>query len=186
MLTNVFAKIAHAAQLAVATVQRHAVAAGVGGALIAASAGGGLAYAASRPSTAVPVVSSPAASPSATPGAKSGHQRHRGALALRALIGLVAKDTHQTRAQVLAQLKAGKSLDAIAGSQASAIQQTVLTKLQTRLAARVKAGKITQDQASKRLAAFKALLLKVMSEPRTSLPMGHSRPSLATPTATAA
>ncbi len=154
--------------------RRHVVATGLVGALAAGSLAGGVGFAVSRPAAAAVGTASLTAA-SATPGAKAAHRGPHGAPALRALIGLVAKDTNQTKTQVLAQLKAGKSLDQIAGSKAAAIRQEALSRIQARLDKAVKAGKLTQDQANTRLADWKTRLAKVMSTPGTSLPMRHAR-----------
>ena len=141
MITKLLARTARGIRLAAGAMRRHAVAAGLGSAILAASAGGGIGYAVSQPASATLTATAP--SPKASPAPNAGeHRGHHRAPALRVLVAMVAKATHQTRAQVLAELRSGKSLDDIAGSSAARIQQTILAKVEARLDAAVKASRI--------------------------------------------
>ncbi len=144
-------------------------------ALAAGSLAGGAGYAMSRP----PAASAPGATLTAANGAQAAAAPRRGhgaGMRLRALIGLVADQTLQTRAQVLAQLRAGKSLDQIAGSQAGAVRRLLIAKLTARLHNAVVAGRITQAQADKRLAAWTSALTTLMATPGTALHHPGARP----------
>jgi len=175
-MRNAISTLAHAGRSTIDAARRHLAVTGVTAALLMGSLGAGAAFAFSRPAAATaPSSASVAASDLAFPLAANG-KAHRAAFAFRALVRLVAKDTNQTREAVIAQLKAGKSLDQIAGSKAAAIQQEVLDRLQTRLNDAVKAGKITKDQAAQRLATWKTRLATIMSTPGTSLPFKPLRP----------
>jgi hypothetical protein len=155
--------------------RRHVVVSGVAGALIAGIVAGGVGFAVARPPAASTQSAALTARPLAAGSATAARHPLRRAAALRAIIGLVATDTHQTRAQVLAQLRAGKSLDQIAGSQAAAVRQQVIDRLTTRLNTAVAAKRITQAEATRRLAAWKTALATLMARPGTSLGHGPFR-----------
>jgi hypothetical protein len=137
--------------------------------------GAGLAGAAGIGAAAIPqaIASSPVAStttsqtPKAAPaaGQKGVHAKghHAGVALHRALVALVAKQTGLTVKQVRAELKAGKSLDAIAGDKAQAVRDAALDAITKRLDARRAAGKITQAQETRLLAAAKTRIAKVMA-----------------------
>ncbi len=110
-----------------------------------------------------------AASPAATAassGAASATQRHHHGL-LRGLARLTLRETVSvtglSRSTVVADLRRGERFAAIAGSKASAVQNGVIAEVQAQLAKRVSAGKITQTQASQRLAAVRAALSRLMT-----------------------
>jgi hypothetical protein len=145
-----------------------------------ALAGAGLLTAAGIGAAAVPAVlaSAPAAAGSAStttptpkastaPGSKASNstanRRHPGLGLRRELVGLVAGQTGQTVAQVRAELRAGKSLDEIAGSKAQAVRDAALDAVTKRLDALRTAGKITQAQETKRLARAKDRIARVMA-----------------------
>jgi len=156
---------------------RHLVATAVGAALVVGAAGGTAGYLASRPAASAASSTAAAAATAAQAADATAFtgSHHRRALALRFLIGVVARDTHQTRAQVIAQLRAGRSLDDIAGSQASSIRQTLLQRLRARLDEAVMDGRITKAQADARFDRLQQRLETIMSTPGTSLRVGHGR-----------
>jgi hypothetical protein len=138
-----------------------------------ALAGAGLAAAAGIGAAAIPTViaSSPAAAtstsptPKAAPAAKAPKAKgHHPGLALhRELVRLVAKQTGLTLKEVRADLKAGKSLDTIAGAKAQAVRDAALDAVTKRLDAARAKGKITQAQETKMVERAKDRIVKVMA-----------------------
>jgi hypothetical protein len=140
-----------------------------------ALAGAGLLTAAGIGAAAVPQVlaSSPAAATSASPALKTppvpgqkpaNAKRHRAGLALRhELVQLVATQTGLSVKQVRTQVRAGKSLDAIAGSRAQAVRDAALDAVTRRLDAARATGTITAARETKLLATAKDRIVKVMA-----------------------
>jgi hypothetical protein len=140
-----------------------------------ALAGAGLLTAAGIGAAAVPQVlaSSPAAATSASPALKTppvpgqkpaNAKRHRAGLALRhELVQLVATQTGLSVKQVRTQVRAGKSLDAIAGSRAQAVRDAALDAVTRRLDATRATGTITAARETKLLATAKDRIVKVMA-----------------------
>jgi hypothetical protein len=86
-------------------------------------------------------------------------------------VQLVATQTGLTAKQVHAQVRAGKSLDVIAGSRAQAVRDAALDAVTTRLDAARAKGTITAAQETKRLATAKDRIVRVMaatSHPRAA------------------
>jgi hypothetical protein len=140
-----------------------------------ALAGAGLLTAAGIGAAAVPQVlaSSPVAATSASPALKTppvpgqkpaNAKRHRAGLALRhELVQLVATQTGLSVKQVRTQVRAGKSLDAIAGSRAQAVRDAALDAVTRRLDAARATGTITAARETKLLATAKDRIVKVMA-----------------------
>jgi hypothetical protein len=138
-------------------------AAGVGAATIPAALASTPAAATSTtsPSTTAPT---PKASPvpGARGGAKSGVRRLDLRLR-RLLVAQTAKQTGQTVTQVRAELRSGKSLDAIAGAKAQAVRDAVLDTVTKRLDALRTAGTISQAQETRILARMTTRIATVMA-----------------------
>jgi hypothetical protein len=82
---------------------------------------------------------------------------------------MLSKETGQSVASIRAQLASGKSVDAIAGSKAPAIQAQILAQL-TKLGDRaVAAKKITAAQETMYFALAKTKVAALMAEPGTQL-----------------
>jgi len=136
-------------------------AAGIGAATIPAALASTPTAAATSPSTVSPT---PKVTPA--PAAKGGEKaraRHLGLQLRRLLVAQTAKQTGQTVAQVRAELRGGKSLDAIAGSKAQAVRDAVLDTITRRLDALRAKGTITQAQETKILARMQTRITKVMA-----------------------
>jgi len=177
---KVVSKVAGAARHTLEAARRHVVATGVVAALLTGSLGAGAAFAlSSRPAAAAGSAVSAAKGDDLAATAAAGRGHLREAFAFRVLVRLVATDTNQTPKAVIDQLRAGKSLDQIAGSKAASIRQQVLDRLKARLAKAVSAHKITQAQADQRLARWTTRLEKVMSTPGTQLPIKRLHPGSA-------
>jgi len=118
---------------------------------------------AASPAAATATTATPTPAPAVTAPAKKG-KHHKATPALRrALVRLVAKDTGRTVKQVRADLTKGESLDTIAGSKAQAVRDAALDPITKRLDAARAAGKITQAQETRRLAAARARIAKLMA-----------------------
>ncbi|HXA29178.1 MAG TPA: hypothetical protein VN193_10585 [Candidatus Angelobacter sp.] len=105
-------------------------------------------------------------SPSASPGAGSKVCRPNqgaGFGPARQVLSIAVSVTGQTRQQILDQLRAGKTLDQIAGSKAPAIESQALAKLKTALDKRVSAGKLDAAKEQTMLDRAKTALEKAMS-----------------------
>jgi hypothetical protein len=129
-----------------------------------ALAGAGLLTAAGIGAAAIPqvIASSPAAATSTSPPPKAAapaagqkgataKRKHAGLALHRELVRLVARQTGLSLKQVRADLKAGKSLDTIAGAKAQAVRDAALDAVTKRLDAARAKGKITQAQETKML-----------------------------------
>jgi hypothetical protein len=140
-----------------------------------ALAGAGLVTAAGIGAAAVPqmLAASPAAATSASPaltttpapGQKPATpKRHHAGLALRhELVTLMATQSGLTVKQVHAQVRAGRSLDAIAGSKAQAVRDAALDAVTKRLDAARARGTITAVQETKLLTRAKDRIVTVMA-----------------------
>jgi hypothetical protein len=126
--------------------------------------------------------------------AAGGHQgKGKGGLAAiagrvrHALIEVTAQQTGLSVDQVKADLKAGKSIDEIAGGKHADVENAALALLKQKLDAAVTAGKITQDKETALLAKAKTLLEKVMAKHFTGQGggggrAGHTAPASPSPT----
>ncbi len=140
-----------------------------------ALAGAGLMTAAGIGAAAIPpmLASTPAAATSAspppattpTPGQKGPNAKHRQAgLALRhVIVQQVAAQTGLTVKQVRGQVRAGKTLDAIAGSRAQAVRDAVLGTVTKRLDAARAAGTITAAREATLLAKARVRIARLMA-----------------------
>jgi hypothetical protein len=153
----------HAFPAAAATVL--VVGAAAGG--IGYSIAGGRATAAPISSTAPPTTTHPPANGKAKP--HSGTAASRGQALINSALTMLSKETGQSVASIRAQLAAGKSVDAIAGAKAPAIQAQILAQL-TKLGNRaVAAKKITAAQETMYLALANTKVAALMAEPGTQL-----------------
>ena len=137
------------------------------------AAGGGIGYAVASQHSTAPPVSSTSESASSTPGAGAGPKAatpvSRGTQLLQRALSLVAAQTGQSVASVRSQLEAGKSIDAIAGAKAPAIESAITDQL-TKLAQKaVSAGRISAAQEASGLAMAKTKVEALMAEPGTQL-----------------
>ena len=140
---------------------RKAVIAGAG--MLAIGAAGGVAVHAA--STASPATT-PTATSSASPApdhARDCKLRARLRGAAEQVLQITASVTGLTHDQVLDQLRAGRTLDQIAGSKASTIEQQSLAKLKDRLDRAVQSGRITADRENTMLDKARSMLEKLMS-----------------------
>lgn len=146
---------------------------------LAGAAAGAAALAVMHPSAPAPAAgrltaSTAAQTPSSAAGAKGGHH-HRSVLAL-AVIRATASETGLSLQTIRKDLRAGQTLDQIAGSKAAAVEHDVLAALQARLDKAVDAGKITKAQEAARLARAKTRIEALMSTPRGAHPAKPSTP----------
>ncbi len=137
------------------------------------AAGGGIGYAVASQHSTAPTAASTPPSTGATPTAgvkpKAGTAASRGAQMLQHALSLLAAQTGQDEASVRSQLEAGKSINAIAGSKAPAVESAILGQV-TKLAAHaVSAGRITAAQEASGLAMAKTRVEALMAEPGTQL-----------------
>lgn len=144
---------------------RKALIAGAG--IVAAGVATGVAVAHTvAPSTAALAASTSAATPSASPGASNTCRpalRGPALGAAKQVLDIAATDLGQTRQQILDQLRSGKTLDQIAGSKASTIENDALAKLKAALDKRVADGKLSSSQETTMLSKARAALDKAMS-----------------------
>ena len=110
--------------------------------------------------TGTTVTPSPAASPKSS---TECHPPGKGLGPAEQVLGIAAGVLGQTQQQVLDQLRAGKTLDQIAGSKASTIEQMALDKLKAALDKAVSNGKLSSTQESTMLDRAKTTLEKAMS-----------------------
>ncbi len=154
-------------------VGRHAFPAIAASVIAVGAAGGGIGYVvASQHSTAAPASSaSGPTSPTPTAGAKpkGATAASRGEQLLQRALGLLAAQTGQSAAAVRSQLEAGKSVDAIAGAKAPAVESAIMAQLSKLAAHAVSAGKITAAQEASGLAMAKTKVEALMAEPGTQL-----------------
>jgi hypothetical protein len=180
-------------------VGRHAFPAAAATVLVVGAAAGGIGYSiAGGHATAAPISStapSTTTHPPATGKAKpakphTGTAASRGQALINRALSMLSKETGQSVASIRAQLAAGKSVDAIAGAKAPAIQAQILAQL-TKLGDRaVATKKITAAQETMYLALAKTKVAALMAEPGTQLMqdvqkflqmLQTHRPSAATP-----
>ncbi len=114
---------------------RRTVLAGTAITVAMAGAGGAYMHLAASPSPS-------GAAGSAAPRAAHAHHHHRGPRLLHALVRDTARKTGQTPEQVVTALKAGKTIDQIAGSKAATVKQDILAAAKTRLDGAVSRGRI--------------------------------------------
>jgi hypothetical protein len=155
-------------------VGRHAFPVAAATVVVLGAAGGGIGYSiAGGHATAAPVsTTAPSTThPPATGRAKphTGTPASRGQALVAKALSMISSQTGQSVASIRAQLAAGKSVDAIAGAKAPAIQAQILAQL-TKLGDRaVKAKKITAAQETTYLALAKTKVAALMAEPGTQL-----------------
>jgi hypothetical protein len=154
-------------------VGRHAFPAVAATVVAVGAAGGGIGYAvASQHSTAAPVSSTAgptATAPAAGTKPKAGTTPSRGAQLLQRALGLIATQTGQSVASVRSQLEAGKSIDAIAGAKAPAVESAILAQLNKLASHAASTGKISATQEAAGLAMAKTRVEALMAEPGTQL-----------------
>jgi hypothetical protein len=105
-------------------------------------------------------------SPSASPGGGDNVCRPAKALRLgaaRQVLSIAASVTGQTEQQITDQLRAGKTLNQVAGSKASTVETQALAKLKTALDGRVSSGKLSAAQEQTMLDKAKTELDKAMA-----------------------
>ena len=128
---------------------------------------GGTAVAGISAMTAAPAASFTlsAASPAPSPAAHHGRSRLSGLR--RELLGVfvrnTAQATDQTVKQVRDELRAGKSLNDIAGTKASQVEQKSISDIRTLIEKAVDANKISKEQAAKLVAKLQPLADKIMA-----------------------
>jgi len=145
------------------TLIRRTALAGAAMALAATGVGGAYMHLMASPASAAPQ-STPThkAAPGAEPG---GHHRgHRHPPLVGALVRDTAKLTGRTPAQVVADLKAGKTIDQIAGSQAATVKQDVMARAKTRLDRALSKGRIDAAKQKTLLDQLSARLDTLMSK----------------------
>jgi len=133
-------------------------------AIATAVGGGAVTRLTSTPTAASPSATSQETGADHAKGAAHKNGRHRGRGLVRPLIHDTAKRTNQTRDHIVDQLKAGKTLKEIAGSQAGAVKQDVLDRAKQHLDKAVAAGKLTQADEQKRLDALSTRIDTVMAK----------------------
>jgi hypothetical protein len=134
------------------------------------AAGGGIGYAvASQHSTPAPTAAAASRTPAASP-LKGLKPTTAGAASLvQRALAMLASQTGQSVVAVRSQLAAGKSVDAIAGWKAPAIETEILSAI-TKLADRAVANhRITAMQEATDLALAKTRVEALMAEPGTQL-----------------
>jgi len=151
------------------------------GAVTATQASGVLAAA---PAAAPTTSASPA--PQGTAAGKHGDGRHQFAReAKKKFLEIIAKDTGLTTQQVTDQLKAGKSINDIAGSKAPAVKADALAALKGFLDTQVTAGNLTKEREQAILAKAPAALDKMMAAHHTPGQGKHGKsPASPAPTKT--
>jgi hypothetical protein len=152
---------------------RKAVIAGAG--LVALGAGTGVgvhsAMTATLASASSPSTNTAATSPSTatTPDPKACRPERGGKLgAAGQVLSIAATVTGQTQQQILDQLKAGKTLNQIAGSNAASIEQQAIDKLKAALDKKVAAGKLDATREQTMLDKARTALDKAMSSDLSS------------------
>jgi hypothetical protein len=139
---------------------RHAVATGLSVALAAAVAGLGAGFAIAAPAPAITPDSPTAVITSAT--TTTGVAAHP---IIRGLVGLTAKDTGQSLAQVRTLLRQNETLNQIAGGQVAAVIQAVDAAVGSKISAEEEGGKITPAQAATLTAKADNRITQVMAAP---------------------
>lgn len=155
-------------------VGRHAFPAAAATVLVVGAAAGGIGYSIAGGHAAAAPISATAPStthPPATGKAKphAGTAANRGQALINQALSMLSKETGQSVGSIRALLAAGKSVDAIAGATAPAVQAQILAQL-TKLGDRaVAAKKITPAQETMYLALAKTKVTALMAEPGTQL-----------------
>jgi len=119
--------------------------------------------------------------------AAQGAARHRGFRLplLRALVAATAKETGIPVATIRQDLRAGETLNQIAGAKAGAVINDVLARVKVRLDKARDAGKITQAQETRLLARATARIDHLMSAHLTkAAPSPHASASAGAATTT--
>jgi hypothetical protein len=144
---------------------RKALIAGAG--LFAVGVGAGVTvHSATAGTTLTAAAAAATPSPSASPGSGGNVCRPVKALRLgaaRQVLSIAASVTGQTEQQITDQLRAGKTLNQVAGGKASAIETQALAKLKSALDGRVSSGKLSAAQEQTMLDKAKTELDKAMS-----------------------
>ena len=145
------------------TLIRRTALAGAAMALAATGVGGAYMHLMASPASAAPQ-STPThkAAPGAEPGGR--HRGHRHPPLVGALVRDTAKLTGRTPAQVVADLKAGKTIDQIADSQAATVKQDVMARAKTRLDRALSKGRIDAAKQKTLLDQLSARLDTLMSK----------------------
>jgi hypothetical protein len=104
-----------------------------------------------------------ALSPAAATTAPNKNREILGRALYRRLVTATAGATAQTRRQVADELKAGKSLNQIAGAKAAAIEKSVSDAVKTRLAKAVAKSRISAGQAQDILGRLQTVIDKEMA-----------------------
>lgn len=114
--------------------------------------------------TAAIATAAPATSPSPTT-----HAKHAklGQVARALLVKLVAHDTGKSVAEIRSELKAGKSLNDIAGTQAASVRTQALARVKKTLDRAVLKGKLTVQQEATLMTKAGKQLDKLMSRQAT-------------------
>jgi len=142
---------------------RKAVIAGAG--ILAVGAAGGVAvHAGSTSATLTATTASPSPSTSTgNAGRNAACAPSRLDRAARQVLAIAATVLGKPQAEIEAQLRAGRTLDQIAGDKAATIEQQALAKLKARLDQMVSSGKLTADRETALLARATTALEKAMS-----------------------
>lgn len=150
---------------------RHALPVAAAATIVVAAAGGGVAAAVASHATPPMPASQPTGTSTDHPAAAARHGlAHTARRAeLGKLLAILTRDTGQSLASIETQLKAGRSLDQVAGSNAARVRDDVVAALRTVLDRAVGTGRITSAEETTRLAHARSLLEKVMAEPGTQL-----------------
>jgi len=144
---------------------RHTVAAWISIALAAAVAGLGAGFAIANPVTPATVATAATTGVAGgTPGATPAATTHADPL-IRALVGLTAKGTGTSVAQVAGLLRQNETLNQIAGSDAANVVQAAESAVSAKLEARVATGKLTPSQETPLYTKAQARLTQLMSAP---------------------
>ena len=139
---------------------RKAVIAGAGVLAIGAAGGVAVHAATSGGSTGVAL---DATSPSPTANASTACVPKAALGIAKQVLSIAAKDTGLTEQQILDQLRAGRTFDQIAGSNAQTVENDLLAQLKSRLDKAVSAGKLAQDRETAMLDKAKTAIEKAMS-----------------------
>ena len=143
--------------------RRHALPAVAATLIVGAAAGGGITYA---------MTSSPSPAAAATttkPAPKGGAAtRGKGALFAHQVVAIMVRDTGMTLAAIKAELAKGQTLDQIAGTNATKLENDIVTALTTALSKRVPAAR-APERSTALATAIRKRVHAVMAEPGTQL-----------------
>ncbi|HEY2702856.1 MAG TPA: hypothetical protein VGL20_04125 [Candidatus Dormibacteraeota bacterium] len=118
---------------------------------------------ASAPAAATSASPAPATTPTPGPKGLNAKRQHSGLALRHVIVKEVARQAGLTVQQVRDQVRAGKTLDAIAGSTAQAVRDAALDTITKRLDAARAKGTITAAQEATRLARAKVRIARVMA-----------------------